>query len=510
MANGAPDGSASADPCVAAGPASSNPEGPCRDLLRTVIDHVPAFLALTDADGRYVIANRMYTQAFGVRPDELEGRLWHEVFPDLIPVHKPLIDRAMDGETVVFDDVVARDPAHPIHVHGHYRPLFDASGKVAFMSVVAMDITERVAAEAALRASEERLRLVNQAMDEAIGIRDGATFRVYFMNPAYERLYGVPREELENDPLATVRAVHPEDRDAFVRWLQERRETRVGSEIEYRVVLPNGEVRWLWASGQPVLADDGSVRLWITSSRDVTARRRAEAALAAEKELLSAALRGIADGVIATDRQGRIELMNPVAETTTGWDRQEAMGRPLDGVFRVSDEPPGGGADAAGAAHRTLLPRRGGPLPVTVRRTPMRDPEGEAVGEVVVFHDATEDLRREEELIKTQKLESLAVLAGGIAHDFNNLLTGIQGNLSLALCGEALPEGLRGWLSDAQAAGDRARGLTQQLLTFARGGEPVRKPTDLGRTIRQAAAFSRVGSSVSCRVDVADGLWTVD
>jgi PAS domain S-box-containing protein len=512
MNEGSPESAASPSDASKLSQNGSGAGGPCPDLLRMVIDHVPAFVALTDAEGRYVVANQMYVDAFGKCLDEIVGHPWREVFPELIPHHGGLIERAMAGETVVFDDVLDFDPTRPTHVHGHYRPLFDEAGRVRYISALVMDVTELVGAQEALKKSEERLRLVNEAINEAIGIRDGRTYEVHFMNPTFEELYGLSRDELARDPLATVRAVHPEDRPAFIQWLKTIRDTGTGGEFEYRVLLPDGAVKWLWAGVQPVLAADGSVDLWVTTSRDITQRRVAEEALASEKKLLAATLSSIGDGVIATDRDGRVVLANPVAQAALGWSEEEILGRALGDVYRTGDSGAAhvAGSEAGGRGQRFLSTRQGDTVPISERRTPLRDARGDEIGDVVVFRDVTADLQREEELIKTQKLESLAVLAGGIAHDFNNLLTGIQGNLSLVLEGPGLSEGPQRWIEDAQAAADRARGLTNQLLTFARGGEPVRKVTDLRRTIREAAAFSRVGSSVSCRVDVAEGLWPVD
>jgi PAS domain S-box-containing protein len=117
-----------------------------------------------------------------------------------------------------------------------------------------------------------------------------------------------------------------------------------------------------------------------------------------------------------------------------------------------------------------------------------------------------ERAKLEAELAKVQKLESLGVLAGGIAHDFNNLLTGIYGYIDLA--GEmAADPTLRQYLQRALNTIDRGRGLTQQLLTFARGGAPVRAVGQLFPFVGDTAQFALSGSNVSVRFDVADGLW---
>jgi signal transduction histidine kinase/ActR/RegA family two-component response regulator len=116
--------------------------------------------------------------------------------------------------------------------------------------------------------------------------------------------------------------------------------------------------------------------------------------------------------------------------------------------------------------------------------------------------------RLEAEVQRAARLESLGVLAGGIAHDFNNLLTVVIGNLSLAMLDPKIAESAGGFLREIERAAFRARDLTQQLLTFARGGNPVRASVALPEIVREAAGSMLHGSSVRCEYDVSPGLWS--
>jgi nitrogen-specific signal transduction histidine kinase len=113
----------------------------------------------------------------------------------------------------------------------------------------------------------------------------------------------------------------------------------------------------------------------------------------------------------------------------------------------------------------------------------------------------------EEERLKVQKLESTGVLAGGIAHDFNNMLTAILGNISMAKMFAESNEKVLERLIQAEKASMRAQGLSQQLLTFSRGGEPIKKPTKITELIKDSASFSLTGSNVKCNLFMADKLW---
>ena len=116
----------------------------------------------------------------------------------------------------------------------------------------------------------------------------------------------------------------------------------------------------------------------------------------------------------------------------------------------------------------------------------------------------------EEAMLRAAKRESLELLAGGVAHDFNNLLTALLGNLSLARMDTALTGSVQEWLEEAEKAAGRARDLTHQLLTFAKGGEPIRRLVELGDYLREAAQFARQGSRVRCDVELPDDLWPAE
>jgi len=136
--------------------------------------------------------------------------------------------------------------------------------------------------------------------------------------------------------------------------------------------------------------------------------------------------------------------------------------------------------------------------------------EGKPVSTQCIFNDVTEKKMMEEELIKTQKLESLGVFAGGIAHDFNNLLTAILGNISLARMYSNPLDSIAGYLDKAEKASIRAQGLTKQLLTFARGGTPVKTVTTITELIKDATSFVLRGSKVRCDYHFSEYLWAVE
>ena len=135
---------------------------------------------------------------------------------------------------------------------------------------------------------------------------------------------------------------------------------------------------------------------------------------------------------------------------------------------------------------------------------------GKPISTQCIFRDVTEKKKLIEELIKAQKLESLGVLAGGIAHDFNNLLTAILGNISLAKMYANPQDIIYDYLHKTEKASIRAQGLTKQLLTFAKGGAPIKKVTPLTELIKDSTSFVLRGSKVKCDYRFGQDLWAVE
>jgi two-component system cell cycle sensor histidine kinase/response regulator CckA len=142
--------------------------------------------------------------------------------------------------------------------------------------------------------------------------------------------------------------------------------------------------------------------------------------------------------------------------------------------------------------------------------TPRLLPDGTFLGYVGCSFDITEMREAEAELLRAQKLESIGVLAGGIAHDFNNLLTGILGNISLAKLLVSTDAKVVARLTEAEKACQRATALTQQLLTFAKGGAPVRQTVSLAPLLTDSITFALRGSNVRADFRIAADLWPVD
>jgi PAS domain S-box-containing protein len=356
-----------------------------------------------------------------------------------------------------------------------------------------------------LESAETHIKSVIQnILDGMIVVEQTGVIRS--MNPAAERMFGCRDNEMIGcDFIRLVPRRYESDHDAkpvVCSWAEIMRRTgsttlalgRTRKHVTFPVEISLSEM----------LIDHQL--LYVAMVRDVTERKRFEQQIAAEKESLAVTLRAIGDGVITCDVDGKVIMMNSEAEKLTGWTLQEANAQPLKSVFDVTVDL-AAQAKAQKTGYRSEAQSILVTLPETVTLTsrdgieriieqvasPIRE-NNEISGVVLIFRDITERQRSEAERRKAETLEQLGLLAGGIAHDFNNLLTAIIGNISLASLLLPPDDEMATRLDDAKNASMRARDLAQQLLTFARGGAPIKKAASITKLIQDTVSFSLRGS----------------
>ena len=248
-----------------------------------------------------------------------------------------------------------------------------------------------------------------------------------------------------------------------------------------------------------------------------------ETSLRESEQWLATTLKSIGDGVITTDTKGVITFMNPVAELLTGWAQKEGVGTPLKEVFHIISEETRKDCEnpfekimrtgkIVGLANNTvLLCKDGTERLIADSGAPIRD-DTTILGTVLVFRDITDKRKMEEDILRltTEKMESISILAGGIAHDFNNILTAILGNISIAKAHTTAGSEVFRLLSEAEKASVRAKNLTQQLLTFSKGGAPLKKVTSLPELLKDTVEFTLSGSKSVCSFVIQKGLYSVD
>ncbi|MFO8027434.1 MAG: response regulator [Opitutales bacterium] len=291
---------------------------------------------------------------------------------------------------------------------------------------------------------------------------------------------------------------------------------------ELEIPEANGGSRLVELSATDLVWDGEHALLVVL--RDITQRRSYELALKREKERLAVTLDSIVDAVIATDAKGAVERMNQEASRLTGVSNEQAVGKPLSEVLHL--QYPRSGQAIANPSEQLLDPElteslaevelpliradRKNPFLVTAAMRCIYDEEGNQHGCVTVLRDVTQKKKTEEELFKQEKLNSISLLAGGIAHDFNNMLTGILGNISVVRMDIDDRDKNAQKLLAAENAALQAKSLTQQLLTFSRGGGPSLEVTTIDQLVEESARFILRGSNVKFEVEKEEPLWAVD
>ena len=374
-------------------------------------------------------------------------------------------------------------------------------------------------AMSALRESEKKYRTIYNAPNDAILLYDPEQTRIVDANKAMLLMFGYQHDGIRNLDFADLAAgdlpfTAAEAKKRIAAAMEE------GPQLfEWLARKSDGELFWVETSLQAAYLE-GKQRI-IGVLRNIHARKMAEEELASEKERLAVTLRSIGDGVITTDTRGRIVLMNRVAEGLTGWRQGEAAGRLFSTVFHIIHQHNGDlcenpvdrvlrhGEMIELPSDTILISKDGTQRLIADSGAPIRDPQSQVIGAVIVFRDVTEEKKMEEELFKIRKLESVGVLAGGIAHDFNNILVAILGNVSLARQRLTDPQEAEKLLKNTEKAALRARDLTAQLLTFSRGGEPIIETASIAATIMESAEFVLRGSNVKLSFDIPDDLWLV-
>jgi PAS domain S-box-containing protein len=478
---------------------------------RALVESSPDAITQSDLSGRILMCNSQTALLHGYdRPEELIGTSVFKLFPpgELERANTNLKKTLKDGVTRNVGYRLLKKDGSQFEAELSATVITDAKGTPISLMALTRDIGERRRMEEALRQSEERFSRLAQASLEGIAVHDGE--KILDANQAMASLFGYEISELIGMNVLDLAA--PESRDRV------RRNSLSGHDKPYEAIglRKDGSTFAGELCGRPTTYQGRTVR--VTAMRDVSERKRGEEAIAAEKERLAVTLRSIGDGVITTDIKGGIVLMNRVAEEMTGWTQSDARGRPLEEVFATIDEVTRApcenpvtrvlstGQVSELANHTVLMARNGAERTVADSGAPIRDRNGETIGVVLVFRDMTEKRKSLEAVQRAARLDSLGVLAGGIAHDFNNLLGGIFGYVELARAASKDAE-TNEYLEATLATMNRARALTLQLLTFAKGGAPIQRVTSLIPFIQETVQFALSGSSVSCWFSLAEGLW---
>lgn len=504
-----------------------------RERLQLMFEQAPGFMAMVSGpQHKFELVNPRFSQLVGFR--DVIGRTAQEVFPDLVGQgYFERLDEAyatgsaVSGIAMPFRlEATALSPQRERYLDFVYQPLKDSSEAVFAIFVQGYDVTERIAAEKALRASEEQFRMFAQAMPHHVwtGPADG---KLDWFNDRVYEYTGLGPGVLDGDGWGRV--IDPSDMAiASVRWAHALK-TGKPYEAEFRIRRADGAYRWHLARAVPICDDRGIVQRWIGSSTDIDDQKNVAAQLAKVNATLEEEVayrtaerdrmwRLSKDILLVADFDACITAVSPAFTTILGWKVSEVIGTSFLNLVHPDDRP--------GTISQVTALSEGAHVFRFENRYQRKDgtyctlswtasPDAQFIH--AIGRDMTADLARADTMRRTeaalqqaQKMETIGKLTGGVAHDFNNLLQVISGNLQLVMpLVTQLPKA-QSRLANALAGVERGAKLASYLLAFARRQPLEPKVVKLSRLITGMEDMLRrtLGEEIETETVMSGGLWS--
>ena len=488
-----------------------------RRMLRLIIESIPARVFWKDRDLRYLGCNSRFARDAGLgHPEELVGKrdtdlVWRDLADRYAADDRAVMDSGRASISIV--EPQTTPAGSTIWLRTSKAPLRGADGKAFGVLGIYEDITEQRKAEEALRASEERYRLITENTADVIWVLDPVAERFKFVSPSVERLRGFTAEEAASQSLSE--ALTAESLELVTSALAERMAeflmTGIGTSFATDGVdqpCKDGSMVSTEVATTFVRNERGEVEI-VGVSRDITARRATEERL----RLLATAMDQLAEGVVITDPEGQIEYVNPAFERITGYGPGEAVGRTPrilksdvhDAAFYKAmwDTLTAG---EVWTGHLVNRRKDGSTYEEEAIISPVRDETGRTASYIKVARDVTLELALRKQVNQMQKMEAVGNLAGGIAHDFNNLLQALLTHAQWLRANSGDEETVREEATELEQDVARGAALTRQLLLFSRRELSKPEPLDLNEVGRSAADLLRrvIPANIAFDLELSD------
>ena len=383
----------------------------------------------------------------------------------------------------------------------------------------------RQQAEKEFHQIESRFREMADNIREVFWLFDWIEQKVIYVSPAYETIWGRSVEDLYIRYEEWGESIYPDDMEYASESFQTIAQTGGGEIREYRIVRPDGSVRWISDKGFTIKDDSGKVVRIAGIAEDITDRKFAEMALRESEERFRELAELMPETIFEMDFDGNLTYVNRNAYNYFGYTRADFENglKNLDMLIPKDRERAAENAakilrgEQTGINEYTALRKNGSTFPVMVHSAPIIK-QGTPSGLRGFIIDITDRKKAEEERRKlevqfqqAQRFEALGTLAGGIAHDFNNLLMNIQGNTSLMLFEIKKSHPYFNMLKHIEKQVKSGAQLTRQLLGYARKGKFNVKAIELNQVLNESAeTFGRTRKEITIQRDFADDLFAID
>jgi PAS domain S-box-containing protein len=503
-------------------------------LLRTLIDSLPQSIHVKDTRGRYQVVNLAMARTHAVSVEHLLGSTISDVplrQGERAAQIQAAEERAMrEDKQVEIAEMPVERPDHSLAWERLIKvPLHDESGTVIGVVGIAEDITVRKKIEDELRDSQHLLQTVFDTLPQSLSLKDPAG-RYVLVNRAFLKRNNVTPEQVYNK----TPEVLPRTSSEHARLIQsaDAEVIEKGTVVELpelRFGLTDGSQTWVRIIKAPFRDSAGRVSGIVSIAEDLTSRRQIEDQLRDSQRLLQTVMNALPQSIYVKDLKGTYQLVNSAVIKRHGLSApailDDAMGEIATGDPGVAEQVRQGDSDVLRTGSMVevgelrVSPADRPAVWMRVIKTPLRNDQGNIVGIITIADDITarkqaeaERLELERQILHSQKLESLGVLAGGIAHDFNNLLTGILGNVELAVMDTSADHPAAPTLQQIKQASLRAAALTQQMLAYSGRGRLQVRAVDLSALVEEMAQLLKVSISkkIAMRFDLARDLPAVE
>ena len=479
-------------------------------LLNSTTDSV----FLLDTTGNFLYFNEATYLSTGYTREEMSRMNLSDLLTPEDTSMEPKMREILEKGSATFESTRRRKDGSIWDVEVKAR-LIELEGRQQVLCV-ARDISERKKVEEALRGSEERFKNMSNLLPQTV-FETNEKGNFTFVNCQGFDMFGYSEADIAAG-MNVLETIIPQDRDRAMKNIGRRIKGEEFPSQEYTAVRKDGSTFpvAIYASSIIVDSRQSGMRGILV---DMTERRKTEETIRESENKFKSIIEHSGDMFYMFDIDASPLYLSPRAVDMLGYSAEEFAHIKWTDLLSESS------VNRAAMASTRAAIRTGQkqpPYPIEFRRkdgsklfgeineSPLKDAKGNVTGLVGVMRDITDRKRLEEELRLVAKLESVGTLAGGIAHDFNNILGAILGNISLAKTEVPADHGAYELMSDAEKAVMRARDLTRQLLTFSKGGAPVKKRAQLQNMIIDTAVFSTRGTNVKCRFDIAEDLWPAD
>ena len=499
-------------------------------LMQTLMDTIPAPIFYKNVQGIYSGCNRAFIDFLGLPKEEIIGKSVYYVYS------KDLADKYFEMDAALFrqpgvqiyDFSMDRADGTRRDINFHKATYFTADGTLAGLVGVMIDITERKRAEEALSKNHRELQEAAQRLEQSRNmlqlVIESIPVRVFWKdwelrylgcNTLFARDAGLnnPQQLLGQDDFALGWRDQADLYRADDRQVMESRRPKLN--IIEPQTTPTGAKIWLNTSKVPLQMPDGEVFGILGVYEDITERLQAEEALRDSEAKYHSLIDNAGEAILLTDIDGNFLEANRKAEELFGYSKAELLRmnfrqvHPEEDLERIMTGFKEAIQNGEGSLLNVRILRKDGTqVPVDISGSTIHY-AGKTITQGII-KDISERQRAEAERLRFSKLESLGTLAGGIAHDFNNILTAILGNIGLAMLDGKISSQVRERLAQSERACLRAQALSQQLLTFAKGGAPIKKIVSIANLIKESPILTLSGSKSRHQVIIPGDLWLVE